>query len=148
MIPLIDLTAQHAAIRPDLEAALGRVLDSGRFILGEEVATFEEAFAALCGVRHAVAVNTGTSALHLALLAAGIGPGDEVITVPMTFVATVDAIRYSGARPVLVDVDPDTWTLDPSRAEQPLIPVWPSYVNCPCPESSCGEHRAGVHMYM
>ncbi len=122
MIPLIDLKPQHQAIRPDLEAALGRVLDSCRFILGEEVAAFEKAFARASGVSHAVAVNTGTSALHLALVVAGVGPGDEVITVPMTFVATVDAVRYTGARPVLVDVEPDTWTLDPSRAEAAITP--------------------------
>ena len=122
MIPLFDLKAQHEIIRPDLDAALRRVLDSGRFILGDEVAAFEGAFAALCGVRHAVAVNSGTSALHLALVAAGVGPGDEVITVPMTFVATVDAIRYTGARPVLADIEAETWTLDPGRVEAALTP--------------------------
>jgi dTDP-4-amino-4,6-dideoxygalactose transaminase len=97
-------------------------LGSAQYVLGEEVAAFEREFAAYCGTRHAIAVNTGTSALHLALLAAGIGPGDEVITVPMTFVATVAAIIYSGATPVFVDIDPDTWTMDPGRVEAAITP--------------------------
>ena len=84
---------------------------------GSEVAAFEEEFAAFCGAQHGVAVNTGTSALHLALLAAGVGPGDEVITVPCTFVATVAAIRYTGATPVFVDVDPMTYTMDVTKIE-------------------------------
>ncbi len=86
-------------------------------MLGGPVERFEESFAAYCGTRHAVAVNSGTSALHLALLAAGVGPGDEVITVPMTFVATVAAIVYTGATPVFVDIDPVTWTMDPAAIE-------------------------------
>ena len=93
------------------------MLDSGQFVLGDEVAAFESEFAAYCGARHAIAVNSGTSALHLALLAAGIGPGDEVITGPHTFVATVAAIVYAGARPVFVDIDPLTFTIDPARIE-------------------------------
>ena len=84
------------------------VLASAQYVLGEEVAAFEQEFAAYCGATHAIAVNTGTSALHLALLAAGVGPGDEVITVPFTFVATVSAICYTGARPVFVDIEPVT----------------------------------------
>jgi dTDP-4-amino-4,6-dideoxygalactose transaminase len=86
-------------------------------VLGPEVAAFETVFASYCGVGHCIALNSGTSALHLALLAAGIGPGDEVITVPMTFVATTAAILYSGAKPVFVDVDADTWTMDPALIE-------------------------------
>src|SRR4029077_16504418 len=93
------------------------VLASSQFVLGDEVAAFEPEFAAYCGVKHAIAVNTGTSALHLALLAAGVGPGDEVITVPFTFVATVAAIRYIGAKPVFVDIDPVTFTMDPGQLE-------------------------------
>jgi dTDP-4-amino-4,6-dideoxygalactose transaminase len=113
-IPLLDLQAQYQSLKPRIDAAVGRVLESGRYVLGPEVAAFETEFAAHCGARHAVGVNTGTSALHLALLAAGVGPGDEVITVPFTFVATVAAIQYTGARPVLVDVEPGTLNMDPS----------------------------------
>ena len=86
------------------------------------MAAFEERFAAYCGVKHCMALNSGTSALHLALLAAGIGPGDEVITVSMTFVATTAAILYCGAKPVFVDVDPDTWTMDPNLIEAAITP--------------------------
>jgi dTDP-4-amino-4,6-dideoxygalactose transaminase len=92
-----------------------QVLDSGQYVLGAAVESFEERFAAYCGCRYAVGVNTGTSALHLALLASGVAPGDDVITVPMTFVATVSAILSAGARPVFVDIDPVTWTMDPSK---------------------------------
>lgn len=122
MIPFLDLQAQHAALRAELEPALARVLASGQFVLGDEVARLEEEFASYCGTRFAIALNSGTSALHLALLAAGIGPGDEVITTPMTFVATVAAILYAGARPVLVDIDPATWTIDPARIAAAITP--------------------------
>lgn len=122
MIPFVDLKAQHAAIRGELVEAIGRVLDSCEFTLGSEVEAFEHEFAAYSQARHGVGVNTGTSALHLALLAAGVGPGDEVITVPFTFVATVSAIGYSGARPVFVDIDPCTLTLDPGRLEAAITP--------------------------
>jgi dTDP-4-amino-4,6-dideoxygalactose transaminase len=105
-IPLIDLRTQYQSLKPQVDAAVIRVLESGRFVLGPEVAAFEAEFAAHCRTRHAIGVSSGTSALHLALLAAGVGPGDEVITVPFTFVATVAAILYTGARPVLVDVEP------------------------------------------
>src|SRR6266513_2903599 len=117
MIPYTDLQAQHEAVRAEILAAVARVLDSRQFILGTEVDEFERAFAAYCGVEHAIAVNSGTSALHLALLAAGVGPGDDVITVPFTFVATVAAIRYTGARPVFVDIDPRSFTIDPGRID-------------------------------
>jgi len=99
MIPFVDLRAQYRVLKPEIAAAVERVLDSAQFVLGDEVAAFEREFAAYSGATHAVAVNSGTSALHLALLAAGVGPGDEVITVPYTFVATVAAIEYAGARP-------------------------------------------------
>ena len=122
MIPFLDLKAQYATIGAELEAAVLSTLRSGAYVLGEDVERFEEAFATYCGTRHAVAVNTGTSALHLALLAAGIGPGDEVITVPMTFVATVAAIVYAGATPVFVDIDPATWTMDPAAVEAAITP--------------------------
>jgi dTDP-4-amino-4,6-dideoxygalactose transaminase len=113
MIPFLDLKAQHRALKGEILEAVGHVLDSCQFALGNEVAAFEEEFAAYSGAKYAAGVNTGTSALHLALLAAGIGPGDEVITVSHTFMATVSAIRYAGAKPVLVDVDPASYTMDP-----------------------------------
>jgi dTDP-4-amino-4,6-dideoxygalactose transaminase len=122
VIPFIDLKAEHQGIRGELQAAIGGVLDRAQFVLGEEVAAFEEEFAAYSGARYGVAVNSGTSALHLALLAAGVGPGDEVITVPFTFVATVAAIGYTGARPVFVDIEPDTYTLDVSKIERAITP--------------------------
>jgi dTDP-4-amino-4,6-dideoxygalactose transaminase len=112
MIPFLDLKAQYRGIREEVTAAVHEVLESGQFVLGEAVAAFEREFAAYCGVAHAVAVNSGTSALHLALLAAGVKPGDEVITVPFTFVATAAAVTYTGARPVFVDIDPYSCTLD------------------------------------
>ena len=122
MIPLMDMAAQYRSVAAPLEAAVLSTLRSGRYALGPEVEAFERAFAAYCGAKHAVAVNTGTSALHLALLAAGIAPGDEVITTPATFVATVAAIRYAGATPVFVDIDPERWTLDPSKLEAAVSP--------------------------
>lgn len=122
MIPFLDLKAQYAAIGPELETAVVATMRSGQFILGHAVERFEQDFAAFCGTRHAIAVNTGTSALHLALLAAGIGPGDEVITTPTTFVATTAAILYAGATPVFVDIDPVTWTIDPRRIEAAITP--------------------------
>ncbi len=117
MIPLVDLRAQYQEIKHEVEAAIHRVLESSRFVLGPEVEAFEQGFATFCRTRHAVAVNSGTSALHLALLAAGVGPGSEVITVPFTFVATVATILYAGAKPVLVDIDPRTLTIDPGKIE-------------------------------
>lgn len=117
MISLLDLKAQYASIKSEIDAAVLGVLASGQYTLGDEVASFEREFADYCGVRHAIAVNSGTSALHLSLLAAGVGPGDEVITVPFTFVATASAICYAGARPVFVDVEPQTLTIDPAQVE-------------------------------
>ncbi len=122
MIPFLDLAAQYRAIGPDLEEAVLAAMRGCNYVLGEPVERFEASFAAFCGVRHAVAVSSGTSALHLALLAAGVGPGDEVITVPMTFVATAAAIVYTGATPVFVDIDPSSWTMDPARVEAAITP--------------------------
>jgi dTDP-4-amino-4,6-dideoxygalactose transaminase len=116
-IPLVDLKAQYASIRQEVDAAIHRVLDHADFILGEEVQRFERAFADYVGTREAVGVASGTAALHLALLACGIGPGDEVITTAHTFIATAEAISHCGARPVFVDIDPETSTIDPKRVE-------------------------------
>jgi len=115
VIRLANLSRQHQSLREEIEPALREILLSGEFVLGEPVAQFEEAFARYCGAEFAVGVNSGTSALHLALLAAGISAGDEVITTPFTFVATAAAIAYIGARPVFVDISPDNFTIDPSR---------------------------------
>jgi dTDP-4-amino-4,6-dideoxygalactose transaminase len=122
MIPLVDLKAQYRQIKDEVRAAIDGVLESGQFVLGEEVAAFEREFAAFSGTRHAVAVNSGTSALHLALLAAGVGSGDEVITVTFTFVATAAAIAYTGARPVFVEIEPRSLTIDPARIEAAITP--------------------------
>ncbi len=119
-IPFVDLRAQYAAIRDELDEAVLRVVASGRYTLGPEVDAFEREFAVYCSVREAVAVNSGTSALHLALLACGVGPGDEVVTVPFTFVATVAAILYTGAKPVLVDVEPETLTMDANALDRAI----------------------------
>lgn len=120
MIPMLDLQAQYRSIKPEVDAAVARVFETGRFVLGEEVSAFEREFADFCGAAHAVAVNSGTSALQLALLAAGVGAGDEVITVPFTFVATAAVIDYVGAVPVFVDIDPRTFTMDPSAIEDAI----------------------------
>ena len=122
MIPFVDLKAQYRSIKPEVTAAIAGVLESCEFTLGSEVAAFEKEFAAYCRGEHGVGVNSGTSALHLALLAAGVGPGDEVITVPFTFLATVSAIDYTGARPVFVDVDPRTLIMDPTALEAAITP--------------------------
>ncbi|HEV2175717.1 MAG TPA: DegT/DnrJ/EryC1/StrS family aminotransferase [Terriglobia bacterium] len=112
-IPYLDLKAQYAALRDEVLDALDRVGRNASFVLGEEVAAFEREFAAYCEVNHCVALASGMSALHLALVAAGVGPGDEVITTPNTFVGTAEAISYTGATPVFADVDPATANIDP-----------------------------------
>jgi dTDP-4-amino-4,6-dideoxygalactose transaminase len=122
MIPFVDLPAQYRALKPEIDAAVAQVLENSQFILGPAVAAFERDFAAFCHTREAIGVNSGTSALHLALLAAGVKPGDDVITVPFTFVATVAAIEYAGARPVLVDVEPEFLTMDPAKLEAAITP--------------------------
>lgn len=122
MIPFLDLKAQYLQMKPEIDAAVLRAIDSTQYVQGPEVAAFEKRFAPYCGVEHCLAVNTGTSALHLALLAADVGAGDEVITVSLTFVATTAAILYAGARPVFVDVDPETWTINPAAIEAAITP--------------------------
>jgi dTDP-4-amino-4,6-dideoxygalactose transaminase len=122
LVPFLDLKAQYRQIKPEVDAAVLRAIESTQFVLGPEVTAFEKRFADYCGVGHCLAVNSGTSALHLALLAAGVGPGDEVITVSMTFVATTAAVLYSGAKPVFVDVDRVTWTIDTALIEAAITP--------------------------
>ena len=120
MIPLVDLKAQYAAIKPEIDSAIQRVIDNTAFILGKEVTDFERDFAAFVGAKGAVGVASGTSALQLALLAAGVGAGDEVITTAHTFIATAEAISHTGARPVFVDIDPATYNIDPKRIEDAI----------------------------
>lgn len=120
MIPFLDLKAQYLSIKDEIDAAISSVLNSTQFILGNEVSALEQEFAAYCDAEYGIAVNSGTSALHLALLAAGIGAGDEVITTPFTFVATVAAINYTGATPVFVDINPATYTIDVTQIEQAI----------------------------
>jgi dTDP-4-amino-4,6-dideoxygalactose transaminase len=123
MIPFADLKAQYLSIKEEIDAAIAGTLESSQFILGKEVAAFEEEFAAFQGgARHCIGTNSGTSALHLALLAAVVGKGHEVITTPFTFVATAAAILYTGARPVYVDIEAETYNLDPARIEAAITP--------------------------
>jgi dTDP-4-amino-4,6-dideoxygalactose transaminase len=122
MIPLVDLKKQYESIKGEIDAAISEVVQSCHFILGEQVQAFESDFAGYCQTQFAFGVNSGTSALHLALLAAGVGPGDEVITVSFTFIASAAAVSYTGATPVFVDVNPETCTIDPSQIEAAITP--------------------------
>jgi dTDP-4-amino-4,6-dideoxygalactose transaminase len=122
VIPFVDLAAQHVPLRGELQRAIAEVLASGEFVLGRPVARFEEEFAAHCGARWGIGVNSGTSALHLALLAARVGPGHEVITTAFSFLASAAAIAYAGARPVLVDIAADGFTIDPALIAAAITP--------------------------
>ncbi len=121
-VPLLDLQAQYTPLREDILAAVTRVCDSQRYILGPENAAFEREAAHALGVRHAIAVSSGTDALLVALTALGIGPGDEVMTSTYSFVATAASIARTGARPVLVDIDPATFNMDPGGAAGAITP--------------------------
>ena len=117
MVPFIDLKRQYRGIEKEILSATRRVFEKGRFILGEEVSAFEKEFAHDCGVRYGVGVGSGTDALYLALKAAGIGEGDEVVTVANSFIATALAISFTGATPIFVEIDPKTYTMDPDSLE-------------------------------
>ena len=119
-VPFLDLASHHAPLRSEINAAIKEVIDSGAFAGGPFVAAFEEDFAAYCGCQYAAGVGSGTDALWLALLASGVGPGDEVITVPNTFMATAESITYCGAKPVFVDIDERTYTMDPAGLEEAI----------------------------
>lgn len=121
-IPFVDLKSLHDGIKDELTEVFDRVLSNSTFVLGPEVQQFEQEFAAYTGTAHCVAVNTGTAALHLVLAAMSIGPGDEVITVPHTFIATAEAITAVGAGPVFVDIDPVSFTMDPALLEAAITP--------------------------
>jgi len=122
MIPFVDLGAQYRSIKREVDAAIQRVLESAAFVMGREVAAFEEAFAAYTGARHSVCVSNGTAALHLALVACDLGAGDEVIVPANTFFATAEAVAHAGATPRFVDVDPVSYTIDPALIEAALTP--------------------------
>jgi dTDP-4-amino-4,6-dideoxygalactose transaminase len=121
-IPFVDLKLQSAEMRREIIAAMEDVVDDAQFILGDEVSRFEQAFADFCGAEHCIGVANGTEALHLALRALGVGPGDEVITAANSFVASVLAITYAGATPVLVDVNPQDYTIDVELVERAITP--------------------------
>ena len=122
MIPMVDLKTQYRNLRDEIDKGLSDALEATQFILGPNVSAFEQEAAAFLDAKHAVAVASGTDALHLALLAAGIGAGDEVITTPFTFIATAEAIWYVGATPVFVDIDPRTFNIDPAKIEAAVTP--------------------------
>jgi len=119
-VPFLDLKAQYLSMKDEIHAAIQQVLDATAFAGGPFVAQFEKEFASFCGCQEGVGVGSGTEALWLCLLALGIGPGDEVITVPNSFIATAEAISFCGATPVFVDVDEKTYTMDPNRLEDHL----------------------------
>src|SRR5271170_1664263 len=121
-IPYLDLPAQIRSVRKEIDAAIARTLENCSFCLGPDVAQFEKDFAKFCGAQHAAGFNSGTSALHVALMLLGVGPGDEVISTPMTFVATSWAISYVGAKPVYVDIDDKTFNIDPKLIEKAITP--------------------------
>ncbi len=121
-IPLVDLKAQYATIKPEIDAAMQRVVNNTSFILGKEVAEFEKNFAAFCHAEHCVGTDSGTAALHLALIILGVKAGDEVITTTHTFIATAEVISLIGAKPVLVDIDPRTYNIDPTKIEAAITP--------------------------
>ncbi|PPK73247.1 dTDP-4-amino-4,6-dideoxygalactose transaminase [Methylobacter tundripaludum] len=122
MIPMVNLKAQYAEIKDEIESGLAETIENCSFILGPNVQAFEKETAEYLGVKHAIAVASGTDALHLALIAEGIGAGDEVITTAFTFIATAEAIKYVGAIPVFVDIDPKTFNISPEAIEKAITP--------------------------
>jgi dTDP-4-amino-4,6-dideoxygalactose transaminase len=121
-VPIGELKSQYLRMKPEIDAAIQEVLDAGWFVLGRQGTAFEEEYARHCGVTHAVGVGSGTEALHLTLVASGVGRGDEVITAPLTAQATVSAIQAAGATPVFADIDPRTFTMDPESAAARVTP--------------------------
>ena len=121
-VPFVDLKLLHSEVEEELHEVFARVLANSSFVLGPEVLQFEQEFAAYCGTAHSIAVNTGTAALHLVLASLGVGPGDEIITVPHTFIATAEAITACGATPIFVDIDPVSYCMDPGLIEAVITP--------------------------
>jgi dTDP-4-amino-4,6-dideoxygalactose transaminase len=148
-VPFLDLKAHHAPIREQLDAAIAEVIDSGAFAGGPFVAKFEKEFAAYCGAARAVGVGNGTDALWFALLALGVGPNDEVITVPNTFMATAEAISFCGARPVFVDIEEATYNMDPGLLEKAITPrtkaIIPVHIFGQCANMDAILEIAGRH---
>jgi dTDP-4-amino-4,6-dideoxygalactose transaminase len=134
-VPLVDLRVQYQALKPEILAAVADVFEGMQLFLGPNVRAFEEEFAAYCQAQQAIGVGSGTDALILSLRAAGVGPGDEVITVSHTFFADTEAIALVGATPVFVDVEPDTWNLDPSKLEAAITPRTKAII----PVHLCGQ---------
>ena len=130
MIPVLDLQTQYQSIKDEVDAAIMEVVGSGRFVLGPVVSGLEEEIAAYCECGHAVGVASGTDALRLSLAALEIGPGDEVITTPFTFIATVNAILFVGAKPVLVDIEEETFNVNPALIEATLQVMVPPPSDC------------------
>jgi len=122
MIKFVDLKSQYNSIKNDVRKAIDEVLESSIYVLGQQLSNFENEFAKFCNAKHCIGLNTGTSALHLALLAKGIGKGDEVITAPNTFFATCEAISYTGAIPKFVDIDEDTYNIDAEKLKKAITP--------------------------
>ncbi len=121
-VKFLDLTRLHKSIEAELQSAMNRVLASGKFLQGEELQKFEEEFASFCRARYCVGCDSGTAALHIALLALGIGAGDEIITVSHTFIATAEVIVHTGARPVFVDIEPETFLIDADKIIEKITP--------------------------
>lgn len=138
-IPMVDLKRQYHEIKTEIDEAVLKSLEATQFILGPNVQKFEEEAAAYLGVKHAVGLANGTEALHLALLACGIGKGDEVITTPFTFIATAEAISYVGAKPVFVDIDPKTFNIDPKKIEEYIVAHGDSKVKAIIPVHLYGQ---------
>jgi dTDP-4-amino-4,6-dideoxygalactose transaminase len=149
-VPFIDLKAQYDLIWEDIQTSLNKVLESTAFSGGPFVAQFEKEFAAYCGCKHAIGVGSGTDALWVTLLAIGIGPGDEVITVPNSFIATAEAISYCGARPVFVDIDESTYNMDPNKLEDYLKKRFASYAmrSAPYDTRSAPKPKAVIPVHL
>lgn len=149
MIPMVNLKAQYAEIKDEIERGLAETIDNCSFILGPHVQAFEKEAADYLGVKHAIGCASGTDALHLALLAEGIGAGDEVITSAFTFIATAEAIKYVGAKPVFVDIDPQTFNITPDNIEKAItaktkavmpVHLFGQPVDLPAIKAICDKH--------
>ncbi len=149
MIPMVNLKAQYAEIKDEIERGLAETIDNCSFILGPHVQAFEKEAADYLGVKHAIGCASGTDALHLALLAEGIGAGDEVITSAFTFIATAEAIKYVGAKPVFVDIDPQTFNITPENIEKAItaktkavmpVHLFGQPVDLPAIKAICDKH--------